>query len=56
MLSWKKSKEVWKVLHRILNPEPRTITIHPDKLNPYFTSTAERTIGADANDSDSTTL
>ncbi|CAB3997878.1 Hypothetical predicted protein, partial [Paramuricea clavata] len=50
MLSSKKPKEVWKVIHRILHPEPRRITFHPDKLNSHFTSTAERTIGTDVND------
>ncbi len=53
MLSCKKPKEVWKVIHRILHPEPRRITLHPDKLNSHFTSTAERTIGTDVNDNNS---
>ncbi|CAB4026350.1 Hypothetical predicted protein, partial [Paramuricea clavata] len=53
MLSSKKPKEVWKVIHRILHPEPRRITFHPDKLNSHFTSTAERTIGTDVNDNNS---
>ena len=45
MLSSKKSKEVWKVIHRILHPNPQGITMQPDKLNNFFASTAERTIG-----------
>ena len=45
MLSSKKSKEVWKVIHRILHPSPQRITMQPDKLNNFFASTAERTIG-----------
>ena len=45
MLSSKKSKEVWMVIHRILHPSPQRITVQPDKLNNFFASTAERTIG-----------
>ena len=48
MLSSKKSKEVWKVIHRILHPSPQRITVQPDKLNNFFASTAERTIGINA--------
>ena len=48
MLSSKKSKEVWKVIHRILHPSPQRITMQPDKLNNFFASTAERTIGISA--------
>ena len=32
MLSSKKSKEMWKVIHRILHPSPQRITMQPDKL------------------------
>ena len=48
MLSSNKSKEVWKVIHRILYPSPQRITMQPDKLNNFFASTAERTIGINA--------
>ena len=48
MLSSKKSKEVWTVIHRILHPSPQRITMQPDKLNNFFASTAERTIGINA--------
>ena len=48
MLSSKKSKEVWKVIHRILHPSPQRITMQPEKLNNFFASTAERTIGINA--------
>ena len=48
MLSSKKSKEVWKVIHRILHPSPQRITMQPDKLNSFFAFTAERTIGINA--------
>ena len=52
MLSSKKSKEVWKVIHRILHPSPQRITMQPDKLNNFFASTAERTIGINTHDVD----
>ena len=48
MLSSKKPKEVWKVIHPILHPSPQRITMQPDKLNNFFASTAERTIGINA--------
>ena len=46
MLSSKKPKEVCKVIHRILSPQQ--IIMQPDKLNNFFASTAERTIGINA--------
>ena len=48
VLSSKKSKEVRKVIHHILHPSPQRITMQPDKLNNFFASTAERTIGINA--------
>ena len=48
MLSSKKSKEVWKVIHHILHESPQRITMQPDKLNNFFASTAERTISINA--------
>ena len=48
MWSSKKPKEVWKEIHRILHPSPQRITMQPDKLNNFFASTAERTIGINA--------
>ena len=48
ILSSKKPKEVLKVIHRILYPSPHRITLHSDKLNNVFASTAERTIGINA--------
>ena len=48
MLSSKKSKQVGTVIHRILHPSPQRITMQPDKLNNFFASTAERTIGINA--------
>ncbi|PFX25164.1 hypothetical protein AWC38_SpisGene10187 [Stylophora pistillata] len=48
ILSSKKPKEVWRVIHRILHPSPQRITMQPDKQNNFFASTAERTIGINA--------
>lgn len=45
-LSSNKSREVWRVIHRILKPIPRPLHMDPDKLNTYFTTTAERTLGS----------
>ena len=46
LLSSKKSKDVWKVIHRILHPNPKRLTFDPDKLNEFFSSNAERTVGS----------
>ena len=43
-LSSKKPKEVWQVIHRILNPSQRPLQKDPETLNKFFASTAERTI------------
>ena len=48
-LSSKRPKEVWQVIHRILNPSQHPIQQDPDKLNTFFASTAERTIGPQVN-------
>ena len=48
MLSSKKPKEVWKIIHPILHPNPQRLTLQHDKLNSYFANTAERTIGINA--------
>ena len=48
MLSSKKSKELWKVIHRILRLNPQRITMQPEALNNFFASSAERTIGIKA--------
>ena len=38
MLSPKKPKEVWKVIHRILHPSPQRVSMQPDRLNNFFAS------------------
>ena len=45
ILSSKKPKEVWKVIHRILHPNPKRLAFDPNKLNKFFAATAERTLG-----------
>ena len=47
MLSSKKPKKKC-VIHRFLHPSSQRIAMQPDKLNNFFASTAERTIGINA--------
>ena len=39
-----KSSEVWKVIHRILQPSPKPLRFNPDELNGHFAFTAQRTL------------
>ena len=48
VLSSKNSKEIWKVIHRILNPNMSTLQTDPSALNEYFNKTAERLVGQNA--------
>ena len=41
-LNSKRPKEVWKFIHRILNPNKKPINIDPDTLNNHYLTTAER--------------
>ena len=41
-LSSKRSKEVWKTIHRILQPNPKPISANPDELNNHFNNVAEK--------------
>ena len=50
-LSSKRPKEVWKVIHRILNPSPKLLRENPHELNRYFVSTATRIMGSEPDDS-----
>ena len=43
--SSKRPKEVWKVIHRVLNPSPRPIHADPEQLNQYFIKPTEQTLG-----------
>ena len=42
VLSSKNSKEIWKVIHRILNPNTSTLQADPSAVNEFFNKTAER--------------
>ena len=43
-----KTSEAWKVIHRILKPNPKPLRFNPDELNGHFTSTAQRTLDVNA--------
>ena len=44
-LSSKRSKVVWSIIHRILNPNRKRIRQDPDDLNKFFVTTSERILG-----------
>ena len=44
----KNSKEIWEVIHRILNQNLSTLQADPSALNEYFNKTAERLVGKNA--------
>ena len=44
VLSSKNSKEIWKVIHCILNPNISTLQADPSALNEFFNKTAERLV------------
>ena len=52
VLSWKNNKEIWKVIHRILNPNMRTLQADPSALNEFLNKTAERLFGQNATTDD----
>ena len=41
LLSLKNSKQIWKVIHRILNPNMNTLQADPSALSEFFNKTAE---------------
>ena len=47
-LSSNKPKDVWRIIHRILKPSPQPLRHDPERLNTFFASTAERTLGTHA--------
>ena len=49
-LSSKRPKEVWRVIHRVLNPSPRPLRIDPNNLNMHFATTTEGTLGTKPDD------
>ena len=52
VLSSKNSKEIWKVIYRILNPNMNTLHADPSALNVFFNKTAERLVGQNARTDD----
>ena len=44
-LSGKKSSEVWKVIHKILNPNGKRIWINANELNKHFSTKSKRLTG-----------
>ena len=43
-----KSREVWKVIHRVLKPSARPLRFEPDELNGFFATTVQRTLETQA--------
>ena len=41
-LTSKNSKEIWKIVHRILNPSDKTLEADTNELNKYFNETGKR--------------
>ena len=52
-LSSKRPKELWRVIQRVLKPSPQPLRADPNALNQHFASTAERTLGAQPDNTDS---
>ena len=48
-LSSRKPKELWNIIHRILNPSPQPIRADPDVLNEHFSSTCQWLLNSEAN-------
>ncbi len=44
-MSSKKPKELWKIIHRNLHPNPKPINTDPDMLNEHFNSTTQLLLG-----------
>ena len=44
-ISSKRPKQVWRVIHRVLNPSTSPPRADPEQLNKYFIATNERTLG-----------
>jgi len=45
ILTSRKNKEIWKIIHRILHPSKKTLKADPKKLNVFFNETSERLVG-----------
>lgn len=49
--SSKRPKEIWRTIHRVLNPSTMPLMADPDQLNSFFATTGERTLGKSSGDS-----
>ena len=49
-LSSMRLKEVWKIIHRVLHPNLKSLRADPNEVNKYFISTATRTLGTKPDD------
>ena len=45
MFQSKNKNDTWKVIHRVLSPNPKALKVDPEKLNEFFNKTAERLVG-----------
>ena len=50
--SSRRPREIWKTIHRVLNPCPKPLRANPNDLNAFFSTTAERTLGRTVDNSD----
>ena len=44
--SSKKPQDVWKTIHRVLKPSPKSISFDPEKHNEHYLSTVNRLNGS----------
>ena len=52
ILTSKNSKEIWKIVHRILNPSNKTLEANANESNKYFNQTGKRLTTAKPHSSD----
>ena len=45
MFQSKNKNDIWKVIHRIISPNPKALKVNPEKLNEFFNKTAEWLVG-----------
>ena len=41
----KNENDIWKIIHRVLSPNSKTLKVDPEKLNEFFNKTAEWLVG-----------
>ena len=45
MFQSKNKNDIWKVIHRVISLNPKTLKVDPEKLSEFFNKTAERLVG-----------